>query len=245
MDIKIIAVIIGALLGGAISATSFYFKNRREVREKINESLFQLLEVWSLIAMIKVIGTEKSHSMLIGRVKAKFPHENIGEGEEKSIKEGMIKALPLLTGMKEDSFESRFIEKYKVSINELAKVYPLLAFKLNRNQLLIQFLGALDKLASSSPMNEADIVILENIREFMLSESLEELEADLIVLASSSSYRNKKETKQQINRLKFRLDRMPSEIFDAYIEKVIGPAIQTHYDKLGIPNPNNAEKERH
>lgn len=243
MDVKVLAVIIGALLGGAISAASFYFRNRREVREKVNESLFQLLEVWSLIAMIRVVGSKKFHSMLVSRIKDKFPYENVGENEEKSIRDGMIKALPFLTGMGEGRFDSRFINKYKKSVNELAKIYPLLAFNLNRNQMLIQFLGAFDKLASSLPTSESDMAILENARNFMLSESFEELESDLIVLASSSGYRNKKETKLYIKRIKNRLDGMPQEIFDAYIENVISPAVQAYYDRLGIPNPNGMEKE--
>lgn len=58
MDVQITAVVVGALLGGAISTASFYFKNRKEVKEKINESLFQLLEVWSLIAMIRVSSSD-------------------------------------------------------------------------------------------------------------------------------------------------------------------------------------------
>lgn len=243
MDVKIVAVVIGALLGGAISAASFYLKSRKEVREKINEALFQLLEVWSLVAMIKVIGSDKFHSMLISRVKDNFPHENIGKKEEDSIKDGMVKALPLLTGMEERRFDGRFIDKYQKSVDELAKIYPLLAFNLNRNQVLIQFLGALDKLASEAPMNKEDFEVLENVQDFMLSESLEELEADLIILASLSSYRNKKATKATVNRLKNKMDSMPGEIFDAYIEKVIAPLVQSHYDNLGIPNPNNLAKE--
>ena len=243
MDVKIVSVVIGAMLGGAISAASFYAKNRKEVREKINEALFQLLEVWSLIAMIRIIGSEKFHSMLISRIKANFPHENIGKKEEDSIRDGMVKALPLLTGMEESRFDSRFIDKYQKSVNELARIYPLLAFNLNRNQMLIQFLGALDKQASESPMNEGDLAVLESAQDFMLSESLEELEADLVILASSSGYRNKKATKATINRLKSKLNSMPSEIFDAYIEKVIAPLVQSHYDNLEITNPNNLAKE--
>jgi hypothetical protein len=109
--------------------------------------------------------------------------------------------------------------------------------------MLIQFLGALDKLASETPVNEGDLVILNNVREFMLSESFEELEADLITLASSSGYRNKKETKSHINRVKNRLNSMPNDVFDNYIEKVISPAIQAHYDKQRVSNPNNVKKE--
>lgn len=238
MDVKIIAVVVGVLLGGAISTVSFYFKNRKEIREKVNESLFQLLDVWTLIAMIKVTGSEKFQSTLIDRIKQQFPHEMVGENEKSLIKEGMVKALPLLTGIESSSFGSQFLTKYKASVNELAKIYPLLAFDLNRNQMLIQFLGALDKLASETPVNEKDIAVLNCAREFLLDESFEDLERDLIRLASSSGYRNKKETKHHIKSMKNKLSSMPSDIFDTYIDKVISPAIQSHYDSLGIKNPN-------
>tara|TARA_Y100000296_G_C5176296_1_gene260278 strand:+ start:486 stop:1205 length:720 start_codon:yes stop_codon:yes gene_type:complete len=238
MDVKIIAVVVGALLGGAISTAGFYFKNRKEVKEKINESLFQLLEVWSLLAMIRVISSDKFYSVLIDRIKAHFPHEKIDENESELIKEGMIKALPLLTGMEAGGFDSSFLHKYKSSVNELAKIYPLLAFELDRNQMLINILGSIDKLASEPLKSEGEIAMLGSIRELMLGESFEGFESDLIALASSSGYRNKKKTKLQIYKIKSRLTRMPSDVFDAYIEKVIAPAVQAHYDNLGIKNPN-------
>ena len=238
MDVKIIAVVVGALLGGAISTASFYLKNRKEVKEKINESLFHLLEVWSLLAIIRVSSSDKFHSVLVDRIKERFPHEKIGENEKALIKEGMIKALPLLTGMESSDFDNSFLIKYKSSVNELAKLYPLLAFDLNRNQMVINFLGSLDKLASESPLNEVDSAMLDSSREIMLGKSFENLESDLITLASSSGYRNKKETKLYIGKTKSRLKNIPSDIFDAYIEKVIGPAIQAHYDNPGIKTPN-------
>lgn len=160
------------------------------------------------------------------------------------IKEGMVKALPLLTGMKATSFDSSFLDKYKTSVNELAKIYPLLAFDLNRNQMLINFLNSLDKLASEAPMNDGELAMLDNSREFMLGESFKDLEADLIRLASSSGYLNKKKTKLHIYSLKRRLNCMPKDVFDGYIEKVIGPAIQAHYDNLGIKNPNTESSRK-
>jgi len=238
MDVKIIAVIVGALLGGTISTASFYFKNRKEVKEKVNESLFQLLEVWTIIAIIRVSSSEKFHEILVSRMRERFPHEKIGEKEEAQLKEGMIQALPLLTGMKTNNIDRGFLEKYKTSVSDLAKIYPLLAFGLSRNQMLIEFLGSLDKLASESPVSETDVAILNNVRELMLGESFKDLEVDLIKLASASGFRNKRETKSHIARLKGRLSSMPSDTFDEYIDNVIAPVIQAHYDKAGVVNPN-------
>lgn len=243
MDAQITAVIIGALLGSGLSAVGFYFKNRREVQGKINESLFQLLEVWSLIAMIKVISSDKFHLKLLDAIKIKFPHEIITENDRALLKEGMVKAIPMLTGMNSE-LDKQFLDKYKSSVNELAKINPLLAFDLNRNQMLTQFLGAIDKLATDNPISDKEQMQLANLREFMLEESFNDLESDLIVLSSASGYANKTKTKNYIYRTRKKLDLIPSDIFDNYIDKVIGPAIQAHYDALGIDNPNMVKLEK-
>ncbi len=243
MDVKIVSIIIGALLGSGLSAIGFYFKSRREVKEKINESLFQLLEVWSLIAMVKVTSSDKFHTKLLDAIKDKFPHENITQNDKKLLKEGVVKAMPMLTGA-DANLDGQFLMKYKTSVNELAKIYPLLAFDLNRNQMLIQFLGALDKLVADSPISDKEEAQLANMRSFMIEETFGDLEKDLLTLSSASGYRNKTKTKSHINRIKNRLESMPSDVFDEYIEKVISPAIQAHYDNLGMENPNAVKLQK-
>ena len=243
MDVKIVSVIIGALLGSGLSAIGFYFKSRREVKEKINQSLFQLLEVWSLIAIVKVTSSDKFHTKLLGEIKDKFPHENITENDKKLLKEGMVKAMPMIAGV-DAKLDGQFLIKYKTSVNELAKIYPLLAFDLNRNQMLIQFLGAIDKLVVDSPISDKEEAQLANMRNLMIEETFRDLEKDLLTLSSFSGYGNKTKTKSHINRIKNRLDSMPSDVFDEYIEKVISPAIQAHYDNLGIKNPNTVKSQK-
>lgn len=238
LDIKLISVVIGALLGGSLSAIGFYFRSKREIKENINNSLFHLLEIWLLLAMVKVTTSEKFHSILIDRIKYNFPHEDIGENETALIKEGMVNALPILTSMEVSNFNGKFIDKYKLSVNELAKIYPLLSFELNRNQMLIKFLGAIDKLTSGASMAENEEAIVINVRNFMLTESLKDLENDLLKLASKSGYLNKKKTKLYTSRIKSNLETIPGEVFDEYITKVIAPVVQQHYDSLGIDNPN-------
>ena len=234
MDTQITSVIIGALLGGAISSLSFFLKNKRETKEKINESLFQLLEVWSIITMIKVTHSDKFHTILIERIKEKFPNENIDDTTENLLRKEIVKSLPTLTGL-----NGNFLEKYLASVHDLAKIHPLLAFELKQNQMLIRLLGELDKLFDG--IDEGDEIkemILPHIRELFLNESFTELESDLITLASKSGYKNKAKTKKYVDIIRNRLDEIPSDIFDEYIAKVISPAVQQYYDSHGIENPN-------
>lgn len=243
MDAKIIAVVIGALLGGTISTASFYFKNKKEVREKVNELLFHLLEIWSAIATIRIITSDNLHILLIDLLKERFPYENINEEDELSIKKGLISSLPVLIGSEAGSLDTSLLDKFKDSTNELAKIYPLLAFDLNRNTVLINILSSIDKLVLEVPVDGGEAAIFENIRGYMLEESLEGLEEGLITLASSSGYRNKKKTKLYIESTRNRMESIPSNIFDDYLERVIGPAIQARYDEMGVKNPNIETEE--
>ena len=121
MDSKIIAVILGVLIGGVISFVSFQYKERKETREKINESLYHLLEIWNLIGMIKFVQSDAYHNALISRIKFKFPKEIITEATEKDLKKQFVKGVPLFV----NAFSSpkvSYMERYSTAVMELAKV---------------------------------------------------------------------------------------------------------------------------
>lgn len=243
IDIEIISVIVGALLGGAASAIGFYFKNKREEREKINEALFQLLETWSLISLVKVISSEKCYTKLINRIQETFPHESISEKDRSVIKTGMVQSLPILTGMTA-GIDGQYLSKYQSSVNDLAKIHPLLAFDLNRNNILIRLLGAIDKLAADNHPETNNDLNVSNLKNFMLDEAITSLESDLLKISSVSGRANKRKTRTRIINNQNKLNKIPDDIFDDYINAVIAPAIQAHYDALGITNPNTPNKSR-
>lgn len=237
MDEKMITGLVGMLLGGALSAIGYYFKRRREVTTKINESLFYLLEVWKFIVIVKVASSDRFYHILLNAIKIKLPNVKITDNDKELIRESMVEFVPMFTGAN-DKENFLYLDKYKSSVKELAKIFPHLAFNLNRNQMLIRFLGAIDKLFSKMTLTEIDKQLLTNIREFMLDESFVELESDLITLSSLTGIFSKVKTKKLIFRVRNRINEIPNDIFDDYIDKVIRPAVQAHYDRLGIENPN-------
>ncbi|MCP4158703.1 MAG: hypothetical protein GY760_01405 [Deltaproteobacteria bacterium] len=114
------------------------------------------------------------------------------------------------------------------SIDEIAKLYPLLAYGLSRNQILIKFLGNFEKLLNEKNANETEFLIMNNLKLFMLDESFIDLESDLLKLSSFSGFNNKKKTKTHIKKINKKIANMPDDMFDNYIEKVIEPAINVH-----------------
>ncbi|WMN59946.1 hypothetical protein NI389_00510 [Pseudoalteromonas xiamenensis] len=241
MDIKIISVIVGAILGGLISSAGFLLRTKREIKEKVNESLFQLLEVWSLVAMLKFSNSDSFSKQLVEEIKVRFPAENIGENEKDIIMQGMVKSIPMMMGNRE-SLDGHSLEAYKSSVKELAKIYPMLAFDLNKNDMLINLLSYIDTIASDQ-ISSSEEALLSNMKAFMFTEALSDLESGLLELSKLSGKKTKKDVEQRIARINKRLEKLPSSAFDEYIDSVIAPLVQHHYDSLGLENPNIVKNE--
>jgi hypothetical protein len=240
MDENLVLIIVGAILGGALSTIGFYFKLRLEVRAKVNEALFQLLDVWSLIGMSKFVQSDDFFKKFINQIKTTFPKENIGVTEEASIREGMTVALPLLIGSK-NSEQSHYIDKYTNAVNNLASIYPVLAFRLSKNQMLIKFLSRFDDLTKEMETTDFDDMVINQVKSLTYDDAFIELEKDLKGLSKKSGIINQLSASKFIDRAKRKLEKIPDDMFNDYVSCVMGPAIQAHYDKLGIQNPNLVE----
>ncbi|TKB51947.1 hypothetical protein [Ferrimonas aestuarii] len=242
MDIKILSVILGAVLGGLISSTGYLFREKRELKEKVNESLFQLLDVWSLVAMLKFSNSDSFLNQLIEEIKIRFPAESIEDKEKKLIKQGMVKSIPMMMGNRE-SLDGHSLKAYKSSVKELAGIYPMLAFDLNKNDMLINLLSYIDTIASEKISSDEEEALLSNVKGFMFNEALNDLEVGLLKLAKLSGRSTTKDVGHRIARINKRFGKLPSSAFDEYIENVIAPLVQHHYNSLGIENPNIVKSE--
>lgn len=239
MEIKLLSVVVGAILGGLISSFSYHYKLRAEVKGKINEALFHLLEIWSLIGMMKFIQSDVFLDSFINRLKKKFPKENINQEAEAKIKIGIAKGIPILIGAQAEN-DNSYTHKYSSAVNNLASTYPITAFYFCQNQILIKYLESVDGLLQDEVVTSSDELLMQNLKNFVNNDAFEEFEKDLVSLAKKSGYSTKKEVIKYIRRTKGRIVNLPDDLLDEYIDQVFAPAIQAHYDDMGVPNPNPA-----
>lgn len=239
MDVKITSVIIGVFLGGLLGWMGHFFKNRAEAKGKINTALFHLLEVWSIIGIAKLINENKLSDKLISEIKKSFPKENITLELEAEIKEGLEQSMPMWLGIKPGE-EGQYQKKYISAVSELAPIYPFYAFQLSKNQMVINFLDGVDTFIKGKELADAEKVMIKNAKTFISNDAFNEFKEDLKELSKKSGYINYRKAIKHIERVSNRLEAIPDRLFAEYIDEVIAPSIQAHYDSLDITNPNLA-----
>ena len=236
VDNEILLVVIGIILGSIVSFISYQYKSRQEFKKKINEALFCLLEVWGTIGLVKFLQSEIYARKLIERIRYRFPHENISKNDEKSIIEEMIRSIPLIMNIHGNE---SVLDKYNIAIRNLSSILPVVAYELTMNQFLIKYLDGLDVLIKSDENIDGYEMFINQFEKFVYSESYVELEKDLKKLAFKSSLLNSFVVRKRISRINKRMNNILPEALDEYIDMVVKPLIQKHYDDLGVENPNN------
>ncbi len=239
MDFKLVSVIVGVILGGLIGSLGYHYKTRIENKGKINIALFNLLEIWSVVGMAKVINEDEFFNKLIQRIRMSFPKEKIDSEAEENIRLSLERSMPILLG-EEPTKEKHYLNNYLSAVSELAPIDPLYAYQLNKNQMIIKFLGGFDSLIGDVETTETDKMLIRNLKSFISNDACKEFENDLRVLSKKSGYLNHWKISRHINKVKGNLVNISDSIFDNYIEHVMAPVVQAHYDKLGVSNPNLA-----
>jgi hypothetical protein len=239
MDLKLISVIVGVILGGLIGSLGYHYKIRIENKGKINTALFNLLEIWSVVGMAKIINEDEFFNKLIQRIKASFPKENIDSEAAANIRLGLEKSMPILLG-EEPEKEKHYLNSYLLAVSELAPIDPLYAYQLNKNHMIIKFLDGFDSLVGDQEVTDNDKMLIRNLKSFISNDVYKKFENDLRILSKKSGYLNYWKISRHIKRVKGNLVNISDSIFDNYIEHVMAPVVQAHYDKLGVSNPNIA-----
>ncbi|WP_297810732.1 hypothetical protein [uncultured Methylophaga sp.] len=235
MDIELLSVIVGAVLGAVISSVSYILKANSYKAEKINRTLFHLLEIWSLIGITKTLQGEDFHNTLVDQLRKAFPGEKISTDEVNKLKDGLHDAALVVHANKPIS--SEYLEKYLDSINDLAPILPLHAYQLGKNKSLIKFLEGIDDMFGEE-VSDSDQVVISRMKNFLYNDAFDEFEKDLKLLAKKTGVCNSRKIITFLDNRKSVLKHSQETQIRDYLITVIGPLIQEHYDSLGIPNPN-------
>ncbi len=236
MDVEILSVVVGAAIGGLVSATSFHYKSRIEVKLKINKAIFHLLEVWSVIGITKIIGSEIYAQKVIKGLQNAFPKENISEESAALFSKAMELALPMMIDA--ISGGTDYLAKYTDAIQCLAPIYPVQAYELKKNQVLIRYLGRIDSIVSNQNASEQDNNLLKIVKGYTHDTAFEDFEENLRELANQSSIMCGIRVRRHIKKIKNRVNNIPDELINEFLEKTIKPWVQSHYDRQGLENPN-------
>lgn len=236
MDVEILSVVVGAAIGGVISAVSFHYKSRIEIRQKVNKALFHLLEIWSVIGITKIMSSELYAKKIVKELQVAFPKENIDEDSTVFLSKAMELALPVMIDAVSGGTD--YLAKYTEAIQCLAPIYPVQAYELNKNQILIKYLAGIDLLFSKQRASEQDNNLLKIIKGYTHNTAFEDFEENLKELANQSSVMCGIKVRRHIKKIKNRVNNIPDELIREFIDETVKLWVQAHYDRQGLVNPN-------
>lgn len=229
MNFEIVTVVLGALLGALISLISFTYKSRLEIKMKVNATMFHLLEIWSLIGMTRVLQGEEFSVKLISRIKFRFPEENISKEAEDAIIAGMQGAIPLLVESQQGGED--YLASYSSAVSDLAPIYPIHAYQLNKNQMLIRYLKGVDSMMTNLEVTEVDKIMVSRVKQYANKEAFDEFEKDLKDLSKKTGFLSSREFVKFIDKIKNKVNDIPDDVFDTFIDTVLAPAVQEVNDR--------------
>lgn len=217
----VFAVIIGGILGAAISLVAFIFRSRRERKSQINEALFQLLGVWRGVFVGNTVTSDAFFKATIQGLRRRYPNENIPDELADAIKEAAVANLPKIIGIEGGSLA----EAYEESVGSLSHIFPVKAHKLLGNTHLIGYIHRVDKWIPESEKAGVEPA-LASMRASTYKDAFKELEGDLLYLAWKSGPFCWLEVRSLVKRNKEKMESIPGEFIDEYVETVFVPLIE-------------------
>ena len=136
--------LIGLVVGAAIAAAGFLYRKRLENLSRINEALFQLLELYGAIQMAVPVSIDQDMEWYLEVAQEVFPDEPFTQNKD-LIKAEIIPIILEASKKITPAGETHLLEEYKNAIAKIAPIAPVLAYRLSINQILKSSLSRVDQ----------------------------------------------------------------------------------------------------
>jgi len=210
--VKSIPPLIGVLVGWGFSQWSEKLKTAREDRRRLRKTLYYLLELHHQVRIFEA--NDESVKTFISILKKKFPV--ITENDSTLINKVIIEFTTFFRKQMPETLKAELATlkaNYLKSVEALAEVDPILAYRLNGRQSIDDTIDGLLKHARESvgnfagtPMTPKDQVDMENAFKFfepkVLKENLLLLEEVMLDVAAQIDKKTLKRTKKRIEPVK-------------------------------------------
>lgn len=183
--------VVGALVGGFLTAMGFIYKRRLENIAVLNKSLYQLLTLY------RSVNSTTVNPSTVAKLVIEVLHEVFpGSENDPSMRE----AEELYSGMLSELFdkaseaeEENLLPLYLEAVKSLSAIDPVLAYRLSANAGLKLYLAAADekvkkiRAKAAAELSEQDMKFVnschEEASELLSKEVIRELKVDLLMLS--------------------------------------------------------------
>ena len=180
--IPVIAALAGAFIGAFIKELSSFYQIRREDKRTLKKVLFNQLDIWYEVRRLYYAPVL---TLVFKKLSERFSQEGIPyEVIYSQLEQARPQFVALFRQVKIGEPE-KLQPRYQDAVNELAKVDPILAFRISGKAEIEGSLNKLDALADKAAevsINEADLEATNN-----LMEQLEPVYEEAVVLRTLTS----------------------------------------------------------
>jgi len=241
--ITLLTAFSGIILGFLLTQVGNYLQSYREDKRVLKQVLFNQLDIW---VEMKKADVETLVPLLIEKFRAAL----LKRGAQADQVDNMMSVplAPLITLIKSLKLASpeNLKDRYQESVNQLAKVDPLLAYQLSGkpqtdfNEVIDTFIGRTvefeGKKIEEVSSDQTISFFTSFIREYSQQKILSGMEKDILAVAGRISYLTRFRTRRRLNELTLKL----SEGAEDYIGKFLDSLTQ-HIVQNPIPVDSTKE----
>lgn len=225
----IIAAFIGALVGSSIKEISAFYQLRREDRRQLKSCLFNQLE---LRFEISRYDTSKIADFAINYLSKKLAEAGCPEEQIGIIKEQLKPQLKVIIDKIKLGEPGKLREQYQGVVSGLAKIDPILAYKISGRAGIEQFFKLIEAIfdeadnqigisAADDGPQKVKALIISHIQTTALDDALNQTKKDIYSIARRVGYYTLARAFLTIRRSEKRLQESATKEVDDFIKPVL------------------------
>lgn len=229
MEDKLTYLLIGAAITLIIGAVNAWFKKKSERREKMNSSLFFLLEIHHFLHSLKHLYDEDFSLKMVNKIKQEHDDEDL---DSKVL-------LPFLRAGMACTVNSSFVstpdfkKTYYEAIQKLAEIEPVLAFEISSKDQIITSVNTIHLLLKkASP--ETEEVLMNILASQMFSEAIDSLNYDIQILSKKAGFKTHYTVKEKLRAVNSKFKSLTNEEFEQFYEDNLLPMIDKFKQSVAL-----------
>lgn len=218
----------GIILGFLLSQLGDYLRATREDKRVLRQVLFNQMDIW---VEIKKADVETLLPLLLEKFHQGLLKRGAPSTEVNAVFANVLGPLIELFKSLKLAAPENLKERYQDSVNQLAKVDPLLAYQLSGrprtdlNEIVDTFIEKASQLEAETTQNgsnpEAVFRFSSFIKTYGLKKMLGNMEADLMDVARAIGYLTKRRIRRRVNELTIRLSEDVEDIVDQFLDSLV------------------------
>jgi hypothetical protein len=218
----------GIILGFLLSQLGDYLRATREDKRVLKQVLFNQLDIW---VELKKADVETLLPLLLEKFQQGLLKRGAPSTEVNAVFANVLGPLIELFRSLKLAAPENLKERYQDSVNQLAKVDPLLAYQLSGrprtdlNEIVDTFIEKASQLEAESAQRGSNPDAVSRFSSFIktygLKKMLGNMEADIMDVARAIGYFTKRRTRRRVNELTIRLSEDVEDIVDQFLDSLV------------------------